>query len=282
MTTTKRAALLLFLLLTLLLTLAGAAQARTYDAEEARFLQLINNYRAQQGRPALKISDTLSEASARHSLDMGRYRFFSHTTQGSSWFPAGSTPWDRMRRTGYTYNATMGENIAGGQSTAQQVFDAWRASSEHRANMLNSSFRVIGVARRVVSGSPYTSYWTTDLGSYVDSSAHDRIVSEVNPFTDVTKADLELWNAGWYVRNKGLFDGYGSGALGAWERMTHRHVALVLKRAGLGSRASWEQDYSPATRGEVRAVFPGLSWESARLTEPILRSQLVRLLYRAR
>lgn len=272
---------ILFLLL-LLSLLAGTAQARTYDAEEMRFLDLINAYRTQRGLVALKASDAVAEAAARHSLDMGTHRFFDHNSVRSSFFPTGSAPWDRMRLTGYQVAASMGENIAAGQRTAQQVFDAWRNSSGHNQNMLNASYRVIGVGRREVTGSPYGVYWTTDFGSVVDASAHDAGPSTGNPFTDVTKSDPELWEAAWYVKRQGYFEGYPSGSLGAWGPMTRRHAALVLRRAGLGSRPDWEQDYHPATRGEVMQAFPGLSWDSGRTGENLLRSQIVRLLYRAR
>lgn len=274
---------LLVVLILLVAWTGGIAHARTYDAQETQFLQLINDYRAQHGVGALKLSGIVSEAAARHSLDMGTYGFFNHTTQRSSYFPAGSSPWDRMAALGYPSAAAMAENIAGGPLTAQAAFDGWRNSPGHNTNMLRSEFQVIGIARRVVAGSPYGVYWTTDFGSVVDSSAQALVVaSQVGPFSDVTKDDLELWEAASYVKEAGLFEGYPSGSLGCWDPMTHRHVALVLERAGLGSHAEWEDDYSPATRGEVMAAFPGLSWNSGREGEYIVRSQLIRLLYRAR
>ncbi len=261
----------------------GVAQARTYYPEETQFLKLINDYRSQHGLHTLLLSGALSEAAARHSLDMGNFDFFAHDSQGSDFFPWGSTPWDRMEAMGYPSNATMGENLAAGMSSAQEAFDGWRNSSGHNRNMLLPDFRVIGIARRVVSGSPYTVYWTTDFGSVVDPSARSTVTAaQDGPFTDVTKADAELWDAARYVKSKGLFEGYPSGSLGAWDSMTHRHVALVLARAGLGSRQTWEDDYSLATRGEVMQAFPGLTWDSQRPSESIVRSQLVRLLYRAR
>jgi hypothetical protein len=284
MNTTRRSVSTLFLALVLLMTvLGGLAHARTYGVEETRFLQLVNDYRAQHGLGALKLSGTVSEAAARHSLDMGTYRFFGHTSEHSNFFPAGSTPWDRMELMGYPSDAAMAENIAAGQATAAQVFDAWRTSSGHNKNMLNSSYLVIGIARRIVPGSPYDVYWTTDFGSEVDASAGPLVpAAPAGPFSDVTQADPELWAAASYVKSEGLFEGYPSGSLGCWDPMTHRHIALVLERARLGSRPEWEQDYSLATRGEVMEAFPGLSWNSGRADELVTRSQLVRLLYRAR
>lgn len=279
----RRSISLLFLVSVMFLTfLGGIAQARTYDVEETRFLQLINNHRAQHGLDALKLSGIVSEAAARHSLDMGTYDFFSHTTERSTYFAVGSMPWDRMKSMGYSA-PSMAENIAAGQQTAQEVFTTWRNSSAHNTNMLSSTYRVIGIARRAIAGSPFGVYWTTDFGSVVDSSAQTPgAASRVSPFSDVTTDDLELWEAASYVKREGLFEGYASGSLGCWDPMTHRHIALVLERAGLGSRADWEQDFTLTTRGEVMAAFPGLDWNSGRASERVMRSQLVRLLYRAR
>ncbi|GAB4247718.1 MAG: hypothetical protein Kow00129_08290 [Thermoleophilia bacterium] len=266
------------LLLTVALLLVTAPAATAYDAVETELLRLINDYRTSHGLPALKHSPALATAAARHSADMARYGYFSHTSIHSSYFPAGSSAWDRMRLSGYGFPGSTGENIAAGQYTARQAFDAWRRSTGHNAVMLNSSFRAIGIGRQSAPGSPYGVYWTTDFGTVVEASS---TVSGA-PFTDVYRSDLELWEAAKYVKSKGYFRGYASGALGCWDPMTRRHVALLLKRAGLGSRPSWEQDYRPATRGEVMQAFPGLEWKSGRTTEKLLRSQMVRLLYRAR
>ena len=57
------------------------------------------------------------------------------------------------------------------QSTAQAVFNAWKASSGHNTNMLNGKYTVIGIGLATVSGSPYTNYWTTDFGGYTDAAS---------------------------------------------------------------------------------------------------------------
>jgi len=78
-----------------------------------------------------------------------------------------------MKAGGYNYNTCMGENIAAGYSTAAAVFEAWKKSSGHNANMLKAEFKVIGISLKVVPGTTYTYYWTTDFGGYVDPSAHN-------------------------------------------------------------------------------------------------------------
>jgi hypothetical protein len=150
----------------------GARAATTYSAQEITFVNTLNQYRSANGLQPLLVSDEISQASYRHNHDMAKYEFFSHYSVESDWFAANATPWDRMAASGYSYNTNMGENIAAGQSTAAQVFAAWKASSGHNANMLNSTYAVIGISFYTLAGSPYTYYWTTDFGGYVDPTAH--------------------------------------------------------------------------------------------------------------
>jgi uncharacterized protein YkwD len=149
-----------------------SASATAYDAEELQFLQLINQYREDNGLGPLLLSDTLTVASEHHSEDMARHHFFAHITAASSYYPSGSQPWDRMRAEGYDYNTFMGENIAVGYETAEAAFQAWRNSPSHNAAMLDGRYRVIGVARLNVPGPRW--YWTTDFGTIVDPTAHAR------------------------------------------------------------------------------------------------------------
>ena len=146
--------------------------AGSYDAKELQFLQLINDYRAQNGLQPLLLSDAASDASAKHSHDMGTYNFFDHNTVQSDWFVAGATPWVRMAQCGYNYNTSKGENIAAGYPSAEAVFTGWKNSPGHDANMRNASFKVIGIGLENIPGSTYGSYWTTDFGGYVDPTAH--------------------------------------------------------------------------------------------------------------
>ncbi len=149
-----------------------ARAAAAYSADEIQFVQLLNNYRVANGLQPLLVSDELSESGDRHDSDMGKYAFFDHYTVKSDWFASGASPWTRMAASGYSYNTNMGENIAAGYGTAAAVFEGWRNSPGHNANMLNASYKVVGVSLVYVSGSPYGYYWTTDFGGYVDPTAH--------------------------------------------------------------------------------------------------------------
>ena len=145
--------------------------ATAYDAEEVRFLGLINDYRQQNGLRPLIFSDTLTVAAERHSKDMAEYGFFAHNTEKSSYYPNGAKPWDRMEAEGYDYNTARGENLAVGYETAAEAMKAWKESPSHNAAMLDGNYRVMGVSRINVPGSVHGWYWTTDFGGEVDPSS---------------------------------------------------------------------------------------------------------------
>jgi uncharacterized protein YkwD len=177
----------------------GAQAARSYNSQEIAFIKSLNQYRASKGLQPLLLSDAISEACYRHNHDMAKYKFFSHNSVKSDWFGSNATPWTRMAASGYSYSTNKGENIAAGQSTAALVMSAWKASSGHNANMLNSSYKVIGVSFYQLSGSPYTYYWTTDFGGYVDPTAHAVGVSESPGSTRYQQTDSRLDYTGtWY------------------------------------------------------------------------------------
>jgi hypothetical protein len=135
-----------------------------FDEQEQEFLSLINNYRAENGLSALTASVNLNRSSAWMAQDLADNNYFSHT--------------DSLRRTpaqrvddcdGAPY---VGENIAAGtnRDTAQEAFDAWRASAGHNANMLNGSYMQIGIARHYDAGAFYSWYWVTDFSTSDDGT----------------------------------------------------------------------------------------------------------------
>ncbi len=134
------------------------------EPEECAFLTLINQYRVDNGLSALTISKTLSAAAEDHSIDMGKNNYFSHTL-------ADGTTWSQnIANHGYPSNTSRAENIAAGRESAAGVFDQWKNSPGHNANMLSSTYKAIGIGRAQKSGSRYTWYWTNTFGSKVDQA----------------------------------------------------------------------------------------------------------------
>ena len=141
----------------------AVSELRDLNTEEAAFVTLINNYRASMGAGPLVATRLLNQVAYDHSLDMGTRRFFDHVN------PDGLSPFDRMTRAGYT--AGRAENIAAGNAGASATFTQWRNSAGHNRNMLDPSYRAMGIGRAYVAGSPYGYYWTNVFGAVVDSTA---------------------------------------------------------------------------------------------------------------
>jgi hypothetical protein len=72
-------------------------------------------------------------------------------------------PPERAQYFGYP-STGVGENIAGGFSTAQAVFNGWRNSPGHNSNMLNANYTIIGIGLWYDASSQYKYYWVTDFG----------------------------------------------------------------------------------------------------------------------
>jgi uncharacterized protein YkwD len=152
-------------------TVEASSNASCLNTKEREFLRLLNNYRVSKGLTKVKASKSLNIASWKHSRDMGVRTYFDHLTKSP--LPAGQSgpePWDRMKDAGYGYNTAKAENIAAGHATAQSVFNGWKNSAGHNKNMLNPNLKAIGIGYAQVKGSPYTYYWTTDFGGYVDAA----------------------------------------------------------------------------------------------------------------
>ena len=107
---------------------------------------------------ALGWNGQLESAAAVHSNDMAVNNFFAHP--GTDGLRVG----DRSRAAGYSYQK-VGENIAGGQTSASQVVADWVASPSHCANLMTASFVDIGVSCKTNPTSTYQYYWTLVMGN---------------------------------------------------------------------------------------------------------------------
>ncbi|MER7910308.1 sigma-70 family RNA polymerase sigma factor [Streptomyces sp. NPDC096068] len=126
-----------------------------HTSVEEQVIALVNAERAKEGCGAVTGNSLLAKAAQGHSDDMAARDFFDHTN------PDGAGPGERVTATGYGWS-TYGENIAMGQQTAEQVMEAWMNSPGHRANILNCSFKELGVGLHTGDGGPY---WTQVFGA---------------------------------------------------------------------------------------------------------------------
>ena len=115
---------------------------------EAQVIRLVNEIRQENGLQPLTANWELSRVARYKSQDMKDRSYFSHTS------PTYGTPFQMIRAFGLSFR-TAGENIAKGYATPQAVVNGWMNSSGHRANILNASYKQIGVGY-VAQGN----YWT--------------------------------------------------------------------------------------------------------------------------
>ena len=119
----------------------------------------------------LKWNDDLYHASFEHSKDMAKSNTFAHQGSGTSSDVTGenlnhkSSSKERIEANGYVEWKNIGENIAYGQSTIEQVVHAWLESPGHCANIMNPAFKEMGIATYEDSNSNYRTYWTNDFGA---------------------------------------------------------------------------------------------------------------------
>lgn len=122
------------------------SQATAY---EQLMLELVNAERAKVGAQPLASNGNLNDSADGHSNWMIATDTFSHT--GAN----GSTPTDRMTAAGYTFGGSWAsaENIAwastrapaGYEDEVQLLHTNLMNSAGHKANILNGSFREIGI-----------------------------------------------------------------------------------------------------------------------------------------
>ncbi len=112
----------------------------------AAVLCLINTERAQNGKEPLSPDARLEQAAEGHGKEMLSLDYFDHIA------PSGLTPVQRIRTTGYIPSSevgyVIGENLAWGTltlATPQAIVNAWIASPEHLANILEGKYRDTGI-----------------------------------------------------------------------------------------------------------------------------------------
>jgi hypothetical protein len=211
----------------------------------------------------------LNQAARFHSLTMGMFPFFGHSTPCAlftdidSRFPGSSdgsfasscsasgttTASTRVTRFGATYR---GENAAAGQSTPHSAFYSWlyettstsacgfNSQNGHRHNILANPGPGLGVGHAKISGSPYSTYWTQDFGGsgaipQIPSGSH---WTAANHLRNPTGSDnnVEFW-ANWYD---------GSAPISAAVVVDNIPIPMTLARG-------------TATSGAYTAIARGLS-----------------------
>jgi uncharacterized protein YkwD len=100
-------------------------------------------------------NDQLASAAAAHVQDMANNNYFSHESRN------GDHIQQRFGKAGYTpagfQRYVIGENIAAGQQSIEQVNQELFKSEKHCKNLMNAAFKEVGAY-------VYNYYWVEDFG----------------------------------------------------------------------------------------------------------------------
>jgi uncharacterized protein YkwD len=96
---------------------------------ETEVITLVNNERAKRGLNTLRVNQTLTANAEKWSMVQAKTRMHHSRMPG------------------------VGENVAKGYKTPDQVMDAWMRSRGHRKNILSPNYSEIGVGYALANNS---------------------------------------------------------------------------------------------------------------------------------
>ena len=124
-------------------------------------LELVNEVRSRGTRcgervfgaaPPLALSGTLANVAFGHAADMAEHDYFEHRDLN------GKSPADRVRAVGYR-EKLVGENIAYGPKSVEEVVQGWLDSPGHCENIMDPRFAEMGIAYAVGRSGRHGLYW---------------------------------------------------------------------------------------------------------------------------
>lgn len=126
------------------------------DVVLQQVIEAVNAERARHGLAPLAPESTLMQIADFYACRLAEGGFFAHIDPYDA-----STVDSRATSFGYAF-LKIGENLAAGQRTAEQVVHDWLASPGHRANLLDPVYSEIGVAVKL--GGSQGPYWVMEFG----------------------------------------------------------------------------------------------------------------------
>jgi uncharacterized protein YkwD len=141
-----------------------------------RVLQLVNTVRAKGAHcgkelfgpaPPVTLSGTLASVAFGHATDMATNSYFEHEDL------QGKTPSDRVRATGYQ-EKLVGENIAYGPKSVDEVVQGWLDSPGHCENIMDPRFVEMGLGYATSQDAKHALYWVQVLATPRNLAASTR------------------------------------------------------------------------------------------------------------
>jgi uncharacterized protein YkwD len=118
----------------------------------AQLMELLNQFRTENGIPALQYDATLTASASAYAEYMATTNFFGHYP------PDGSTPAGRIAAAGFE-GQYEGEALSAGQPTPAVALSRLLASPPHAKILLNPNAVAVGVGYFYDPSSYYGSYW---------------------------------------------------------------------------------------------------------------------------
>lgn len=106
--------------------------------------------------PLLTWNPQLEQSATLHAADMNHKKYFSHYSKNGKGFSA------RIQEAKYDWTF-VGENIATGQTSVQEVMEDWIKSPTHCKNMMNPNYQEVGAGKE-------STYWVQDFGAPMRSA----------------------------------------------------------------------------------------------------------------
>jgi len=157
-----------------------------------KVLDQTNQMRIKDGLPTLKLNLILSKSATSKAEDMFASNYWSHNS------PAGTTPWDFFKQSGYDYSVA-GENLAKDFYDTDTMMKAWMNSPTHKANIVNTKYKEIGigVVNGVLNGVKTTlvvQHFGTPVGGVVETQrpTDTAVQANSNVLSDVVSAPKPL------------------------------------------------------------------------------------------
>jgi uncharacterized protein YkwD len=135
------------------LVTAAHLQMKTAKPEAVGYAELLNARRAILAMKPLLLGEKLSAATAQHSEEMVKLKYFAHESPVAE----NKTPWDRVKNAGFE-GSGAGECIYAGGSSPRDAHTGWWYSDGHRL-ILYSDAKAQGIAK-------FANTWTFMTGNF--------------------------------------------------------------------------------------------------------------------
>jgi uncharacterized protein YkwD len=139
----------------------AVSPSATAAALATQALELVNDVRSRGTRcgervfspaPPVVFSGILANVALGHAADMAEHDYFEHRDLN------GKSPADRVRAVGYR-EKLVGENIAYGPKSVEEVVQGWLDSPGHCENIMDPKFAEMGIAYALGRSGRHGLYW---------------------------------------------------------------------------------------------------------------------------